>query len=132
MVEISKEIKYVCIINGIIAIIYGFFYLIIPDIYRYVVDSTYYDPGMWRIFGATCFVIGGFNLLAAFKRNEWDQAKIVLEIGILWVLLLLIVNIWSFVVLPGSATAKGNNVFNIALLIVILIYNNYFYYREIK
>ena len=131
MAEISKEIKIVCIINAIIAIIYGFFYLIIPDTYRYSVDSTYYDPGMWRIFGATCFVIAIFNLLA-IKRAEWDQAKIILELGILWVILLLIINIWSLVALPGSATAKANNTFNIILLIVIIIYNVLFYYRETK
>jgi len=131
MAEISKEIKVVCIINAIIASFYGFLYLIIPDIYRYMIDSLWYDPGMWRIFGATCFVIAIFNLLA-IKRAEWDEAKVILEFGILWLILVLIINIWSFVALPGSATAKATTMSNNIVLIVLIGYNVLFYYRETK
>jgi len=131
MAEISKEIKVVCIINAIIAIFYGFLYLIIPDIYRYMIEAINYDPGMWRIFGATCFVIAIFNLLA-IKRAEWDEAKVILEFVILWLILVLIINIWSFVALPGSATAKATTRSNIIVLIVLIGYNVLFYYRETK
>ena len=131
MAEISKEIKIICVINAIIAFIYGFFYLIIPGIYRNMVDATYYDPTMWMDFGATCFVLGIFSLVA-IKRAEWERVKMIFEIVILWLILILIVAIWTLVAVPGSATAQANTVFNIILIIAIIIYNSIFYYREQK
>ena len=131
MAEISKEMKIVLIINAIIAFIYGFFYLIIPEIYRDLIDATYYDPGMWWTFGATCFLLGIFCLLV-FMRKEWEKGKTFFEFALLWIIAELILNIVSIIVLPGSANAKANTAFNIVLLIVIAVYSAYFYYRESK
>ena len=104
---------------------------IFTEIYRDLVDASYYDPGMWRTFGATCFLLGIFCLIV-IMRAEWERGKILYEFAILWVIAVLILNIWTIIVLPGSATAKANNAFNIVLLIVIAIYSAYFYYRESK
>ena len=131
MAELSKEMKIVLIINAIVAFIYGFFYLIIPDIYRNLVDAPYYDPGMWRSFGATAFALGIFSLII-IKRAEWEKGKMFFEFAVLWLIAVLILNIYSFITYPGSATSKANNAFSIVLLIVLVIYNAYFYYRESK
>ena len=131
MVEASKEVKIVLSINAIVALIYGFMYFIIPDLTNQLNDGPYYNPQFYQLFGATCIALAIIALLA-IKRGEWEDMKIVLELGIIWLILVLIVNLWSFAYMPFSAVAIASTVFDIIMVIIITIVDIWVYLRESK
>jgi hypothetical protein len=131
MVEASKEVKIVLSINAIIALIYGFMYLIIPDVTNALTDGPYYNPHFYQLFGATCFALAIIALLAV-KRAEWEYVKTILELGIVWLILVLIVNLWSFAYMPYSSTAIVSQTFDIIVVIIIIIVDIWVYLRESK
>lgn len=131
MVEASKEVKIVLSINAIVALIYGFMYMIIPDVTNRLTDGPYYNPHFYQLFGATCFALAIIALLAV-KRGEWEYVKTILELGIIWLILVLIVNLWSFAYMPYSATAIANQAFDITVVIIIIIVDIWIYLRESK
>ena len=131
MTEISKRMKIVMIINIIVAFIYGFFYLIIPEAYSKLIDAPNYDPGMWQIFGGTLLILGIFGLIA-LKKNEWEYFKILVEFVILWDTMVLIINIVGLFTIPSSAVNIANALVAIILLIVLIILWIYSYFQEEK
>jgi len=133
MAELSKETKLVCMINIIIAFIYAFLFLVIPEAYRQMSDSPelIYSPITWRQLGASILILGIGGVLT-FKRDDWDKAKLFWEISIIWLTLMLIINIWGMIAYPGSATAVANNVVAVIVLIVLILLNIWVYYRESK
>ena len=52
MVEVSKEIKIVLLINAIVALIYGIMYMIIPDVTNALTDGPYYNPAFYQLLVA--------------------------------------------------------------------------------
>ncbi len=131
MAEISNQMKKLFVFDAIICFIYTLLYLVIPETFSKIVEYKYYDPVYWRHFGGTSLVIGIFCLVA-IKRAEWEQIKVVLEIGIAWVISILAIAIWEFFVIPATAIGKANTLFVIILILVIIIINIYFYLREQK
>ncbi|TFG29009.1 MAG: hypothetical protein EU532_04095 [Promethearchaeota archaeon] len=131
MVEASKEVKIVLLINAIVALIYGFMYFIIPDITNQLNDGPYYNPQFYQLFGGTCFTLAIIALLAV-KRGEWENLKTVLELGILWLIFVLIINFWSFAYMPYSTTAIASQAFDIIVVIIIIIVDIWVYLRESK
>ena len=131
MVEASKEVKIVLLINAIVALIYGIMYMIIPDITNAMKDGPYYNPAFYQLFGGTCFAVTIVCLLA-FKRGEWENVKAIVEFGIIWLILVLIANLWSFAYMPYSATAISNQWFDITVVSIFIIINIWVYLRESK
>lgn len=131
MTEISKRMKIVLMINVIVAFIYAFFYLIIPEPYSKMIDSPYFDPGMWQTFGGTLLLLGIFGLIG-LKKNEWEYVKILVEFATLWDIMLLILNVISMFTVPRSAVNMANIVVTIILLIVLIIVWIYAYLQEEK
>lgn len=60
MAELSKETKLVFIINSLIAFIYAFLFLIIPEAYKQMSDAPdlIYSPITWRQLGASILILG--------------------------------------------------------------------------
>ena len=131
MTEASKEIKIVLTINVIVALIYGFMYMIIPDITNKLTDGPYFNPHFYQLFGATCFALAIIALLGV-KRGEWEDIKIIVELAILWLILVLIANLWSFAYMPYSAAAIANQWFDITVVIIFIIVDIWVYLRESK
>jgi len=131
MAEASKQAKIILSINAIVALIYGFMYMIMPDATNKLTDGPYYNPHFYQLFGATCFALAIVALLAV-KRAEWEGIKIILELGIIWLILILIVNLWSFAYMPYSATAIANQAFDITVVIIIIIVDIWIYLKESK
>ena len=133
MVELLKETKLVCLINAIIALIYAFLFLIIPEAYKVMTDTLdiIYSPITWRQLGASILVLGIGNILI-LKRADWDKSKIFWEVGIIWLIIMLIINIWGMVAYPGSATALTNDIVAIIVLIVLTFLNIFAYYKQSK
>ena len=131
MAELSKEVKIILLINAIPAFIYGFLFLIIPDIYVEITDAMFYNPVNLRQLGASILILGIGNVVA-IKRNDMDKLKIFWEMGILWLIIMDILGIWSAIVYPGSAAALISTWIGNVILFVLTILNIYIYYKETK
>ena len=131
MVEISKNMKIVILINAIAGILYGIFYLIIPEVTLGIRDSHNYDPQFWRIFGATVIAFAVF-LLVSIQRAEWDNIKILVELIILWLILIVIVNFITLATVPYSAAGLAAQWFDNIIIIILIIVDVFFYQKENK
>jgi hypothetical protein len=131
MAEISKEMKIILIIDAIASFIFMILYLIIPELYANMVDPLVFDPYYWRAFGGTLLALFIISLIA-FKRAEWEQVKVVIELAIIWSSIILILNIWELIALPISPTYIETTITDSIVLIVLIILNAFFYYREQK
>ena len=131
MAELSKEVKIVFIINAISAFIYAFLFLVIPDTYAQVMEEAIYNPISYRQVGASLLILGIGNVLA-IKRDDLEKAKLFWEIGIIYVILMLIVGIWGAFALPGTAAGQAGTWIANTILIVLSVLNIYVYYRETK
>ncbi|NVM03259.1 MAG: hypothetical protein HWN67_13040 [Candidatus Helarchaeota archaeon] len=131
MTEISKELKIMLIVDVITAFIYGFLFMIIPEVVYVLRNYPHFAPQFWRLWGGTCFAMGIFCLIAV-KRAEWENIKIFLEFGILWLIFAIVVNMLAFTIVIYSATALLNQWVDNILIIVLIIANSYFYIRENK
>ena len=131
MAELSKEVKIVFIINGISAFIYAFLFLVIPDTYVQITEAAMYNPISYRQLGAGLLILGIGNVLA-IKRDDLEKAKIFWEIAIIWVILMTIIGIWGAFAFPGTAAALASTWIANTILIVLLVFNIYLYYRETK
>jgi len=133
MAELSKETKLVVMINVIIAFIYAFLFLIIPEAYKQMTNTPEltYSPITWRQLGASILVLGIGGVLV-IKRADWDKAKIFWEISIIWLILMFIIEIWGMIAYPPSAIALANDVVATIVLIVLILLNIWVYYRESK
>jgi hypothetical protein len=131
MAELSKEVKIIFAINAIPCFIYTFLFLVIPDTYAQINEEVMYNPISYRQIGASMLILGIGNVLA-IKRDDLEKAKIFWEIGIIWVLLMLIIGIWGAFAIPGTAAAQASTWIGNTILIVLLVLNIYLYYRETK
>ena len=133
MAELSKETKLVFTINSIIAFIYAFLFLIIPEAYKQMSDAPdlIFSPITWRQLGASILILGIGGVLS-IKRDDWDKVKLFLEISIIWLILMLFINIWGMIAFPGTAAALANDIVAVIVLIVLILLNIWVYYRESK
>lgn len=133
MAELAKETKLVFIINSLIAFIYAFLFLIIPEAYKQMSDAPdlIFSPITWRQLGASILILGIGGVLS-IKRDDWDKVKLFLEISIIWLILMLIINIWGMIAFPGTTAALANDIVAIIVLIVLILLNIWVYYRENK
>ena len=129
MVEISKNMKIMLVVDAIAGFIYGVFYLIIPELTSLIRESANFDPQFWRLWGATCFAFGIFCLIAV-RRAEWDNIKILVELGILWLILAIIVNFIIIFTVPLSITAYASQWFDNIVIILLIGANTYLYLKE--
>jgi len=133
MAELLKETKLVCIINALLAFIYAFLFLIIPEAYKVMADTPelIYSPITWRQLGASMLILGIGNIII-IKRADWDKSQILIEVGIIWLIIMLIINIWGMIAYPGSATALANDIIAVIVLIVLILLNIFVYYKQSK
>ena len=135
MSEISKDVKIVFLLNAILALIYAFLFLVIPEIHAQNTDAVNrggFSPVTFRQLGASMLILGVGNLIAV-KRAELEQTKIFWEMGILWLILMLGIGIWATVAIPftTAASAVDSWIGNI-ILVVLAILNIYYYNREVR
>ena len=64
MVEMSKGLKIILIVDIIVAIYYGVMYMLLPELYYSMNDAPAFDLHMWRLFGGTLFVLSIAGIIA--------------------------------------------------------------------
>lgn len=127
----TKGLKIILIIDIIAAIVYGFLYLIIPEPYSQMNEAPAFDLHMWRLFGGTIVILGIGGILA-LKRGEWESFKPILEIVILWWIMVLILDLVWVLSITASPTYIRSVTTNMIVLIILIVVNSYFYYKENK
>jgi hypothetical protein len=101
MVEITKKLKILLMINAIIGLGFAFFYLVIPHLYFSLFQWPFFDPYYSWAFGGVFLILSSF-ILFTIKKNDWERGKTVYEIMIAWQILILILNILSLIFIPVS------------------------------
>jgi energy-converting hydrogenase Eha subunit C len=129
MVEMSKGLKIILIVDIFVAIYYGVLYLFLPELYYQMNDAPAFDLQMWRLFGGTVFVLGIVGVVA-LKRGNWESVKPLMEMVILWLTMVAILDIIFVLSVSASATYVRSISTTIVLLIILIIVNIYFYRRE--
>ncbi len=131
MVEMSKGLKIILIMDIIVALYYGVLYLLLPELYYQINDAPAFDLHMWRLFGGTIFVLGIAGIIAP-KRGEWETVKPLMEVVILWLIMVAVLDIIWVLTVSASPTYVRSITTTIILLIILIIANIYFYQREGK
>ena len=129
MVEMSKGLKIILIVDIVVAVYYGVLYLLLPEFYYQRNDAPAFDLHMWRLFGGTIFVLGIAGIIA-LKRGEWEAAKSLMEVVIMWLIMVAVLDIVLLITVSVSATYMRSTSTTIVLLIILIIANIYFYQRE--
>ncbi len=129
MVEISKGLKILLLINAIIGLIFAFLYLAISHVYLSLTQWPFYDPYYSWLFGGTQLILSIFTLLS-IKRAEWKQIRIIYELLITWQLTILILNIIGLILIPAPMTSLISTWINNFLLIILIVANIYYYTKQ--
>ncbi len=131
MAEFSKEMKIVLIINMIVAFVYGIMYVFLPEAVYSLNDAPYFDPHFWRLFGGALFATG-FPVLLGLIKKEWDYIKLIFLFSIILLIILALVNITSNIYVTRSATNLVFHWLDTIVMIVLIVFNTFFYLREEK
>ena len=133
MAEISRAFKIVILIGVITDFTFSIFYIFLPDIYYTFIPSPWYDLAAARIVGLIFFTFGCCGTLA-IKRAEWEQLRLYVEFGIVFLTLLMILNI--ALALDPSLAPYQTLIFSywiIAAMSAGFVFSNlYFYLKEQK
>jgi hypothetical protein len=132
MAEFSKEMKFVLIINLIVAFVYGIMYLFLPEAVYSLNDAPYFDPHFWRLFGGVLIAMG-IPVLLGIIKGDWDYIKLFFLFAIIVLVILVLVNLTSNIyVIPRSATNLVFHWLDTIVMIVLVVFNTFFYLREEK
>ena len=131
MVEMSKGLKIILIVDIVVAVYYGVLYLLLPEFYYQRNDASAFDLHMWRLFGGTIFVLGIAGIIA-LKRGEWEAAKPLMEVVIMWLIMVAVLDIVLLITVSVTPTYIWSTSTTIVLIIILIIVNIYFYQREGK
>jgi hypothetical protein len=130
MTEIQKLTKIYLLFAVFAGFIFAFLYLVIPDIYIYSLTQwPFNDPIYFRMFGGTFLVFGLISLMAYFKK-EWEEVKLFFELALMWILMVLIINIFELAMLSLPAVTFTNTIFNTILLSIYLLLGIYSWMKQ--
>ena len=130
MTEIQKLTKISLLLDVLAGFIFAFLYLVIPDIYIYdLTQWPFNDPIYFRLFGGTLLVLGLASLIAYFKK-EWEEIKLLYELALMWLLMVIIINIFELVMLPLPVMSLTNTVVNTILVTIYLILGIYCWIKQ--
>jgi hypothetical protein len=92
--KISPGLKTTFLIHFIAALFFGFFFLLIPEIWGNLVNWPIKDPPVYRLLGAALMSFGVSSWLA-YKATTWENVKIVVQMEIVWTVLGSLVTLWA-------------------------------------
>ena len=121
--EISKFLKIAFLIDGLVAIVYGFVMLLIPDIHADLMGFPYEEFSN-RFVGSLFLGFGIGNLLAWFKGTSWEQVELVviMNLGFLFFGLAVVVYCIALAILPVTALLQTGL---IIFLMILFLYGYY-------
>ncbi|NHJ25385.1 MAG: hypothetical protein EAX89_12460 [Candidatus Lokiarchaeota archaeon] len=131
MAEMSREYKILLIVHIIVAFIYGIMYLFLPETVYSVNEAPFFDPHFWRLFGGILFAIGIAGIVG-LKMGDWEKVKLLMLYAITFLIILILVNLTSNTYIIRTATNLVFHWLDTTVMIVLLIFDIFFYIREEK
>ncbi len=131
MAEMSREYKILLIVHIIVAFIYGIMYLFLPETVYSVNEAPFFDPHFWRLFGGILFAIGIAGIVG-LKMGDWEKIKLLMLYAITFLIILILVNLTSNTYIIRTATNLVFHWLDTTVMIVLLIFDIFFYIREEK
>lgn len=126
MVEITKSMKIVLLINAIVGLTIAFLHLVIPYAYLFLIQWPFYDPYYSWLFGGTFLIISSFTVLA-IKKKEWEHIKMIVGFIISLQLMISFLNIIFLIFIPAPIISIIALWCYNVILIILIISNLYFY-----
>ncbi|MHA2397446.1 MAG: hypothetical protein ACXADU_00985 [Promethearchaeota archaeon] len=124
--ELSKWLKIVLLVHFILGIILGIIFLFIPEFYCTLVGVVLMDHGMLRLIGAASIALGMGSFLA-YRSNDWDKAKIIVQLELIWLIFAIVAMIWWLI---ESGPIAGWWIFG--MFVAFLGAFGYFYFDQEK
>lgn len=123
--EISKFLKYVFLLSGLAAFVFGIAFILFVEIYYSLLNWPYEEPLFTRVLGAVLLSLAILQWLS-YREKKWENVKNVVIMMIVWHLLGAIVTLTGqFVfILPLG------NLIHIIVLIVFLVAYIYAFYLQ--
>jgi hypothetical protein len=131
MGELSKDMRITLLIISIALLSFAFLYIFLTDFYLELIEWPYNDPYYFRAFGIILLVFGVFGLIVNY-RDDWNQAKIYLELILVWSVSILIANFIELAILPLTIGAVTNTWVDSIILIILVGATLYFFTKEKK
>ena len=130
MTEIQNLTKISLILDVIACFVFAFLYLVISDIYIYdLVQWPFDDPIYFRLFGGTLLVLGLASLLAYFKK-EWEEIKLFFELALMWLLMVLVFNIFELALLSMPAMSFTSVLVDTIIVIIFFSFGLYCWIKQ--
>ena len=129
MGEISKDLRVTLLILSGAFLTFAILYLFFTDFYFGFIEWPYEDPYYSRAFGITLLILAIFGLIV-YYRKDWNQAKIYIEIVLVWSFLIVVANFIELAVLPLTIEAVATTWADTIILMVLIGTTLYFYIKE--
>ncbi len=130
MTEIQKLTKISLLLDILACFVFTFLYLVIPDIYIYdLTQWPFNDPIYFRLFGGTLLVLGLASIMAYFKK-EWEEIKLFFELALMWLVMVIIINIFELVMLSLPVMSLTNTIVNTIIVAIYLILGIYCWMKQ--
>lgn len=130
MVEITKNLKILLLINAIIGLGFAFFYLAVSHLYLSLIQWPFYDPYYSWAFGGVFLILSSF-ILFTIKKDNWERGKTVFEIIIAWQIMILVLNILSLIFIPAPIDSLISTWFFNIIFIILIVVNIHFYNKKL-
>ena len=130
MAELSKNLKYVILINSVVAFVYGIMQAFFTAGYHAMIEQPTPDVHFTRVGGGVLLVLGIFGIYTFLKKKNWEEFKLLFEFVIGYQIMLFIVDIVYFATFTLSATNFSSTLIATILTGVLIALNIYFYIKE--
>lgn len=130
MAELSKKLKYLIILNIVVAFVYGIMQAFFTAAYLAMIEQPTPDVHFTRIGGGVLLVLGIFGIYALLKKKSWEEFKLLFEFVVGYQIMLFILDIVYFATFTISATNFANTLIATILTAVLIALNSYFYLKE--
>lgn len=100
--NISSGLKNLFLVHMIVGAIFGFIFLLIPEIWGNMIGWPVKEPVIYRLLAAAIWGLTASSWFA-YKETVWEKVKIVVQMEIVWLVLGALVALWGFFFAGASA-----------------------------
>lgn len=107
--QISKGLKYLFLVHGILGVIFGLGNLLVPNLLPSMFGAGLPDPEPYRAVGAAILGFTASSWLA-YMETAWERVRIVVVAEIVWTILCTLALLWLLFAQGFSVAQLGNAV----------------------
>jgi len=126
MVEILKGLKYTFLVEALVLLLFGIFFVFFIDTYVVLFEWPYLDPIAGHYIGAFVLGVAVCDLLA-FRETNWEKIELFVILHMIWLLIASVIFIWGLI-----TDYTWSVLFNAFLQWIFLIAFVFFYFKHKK